>query len=297
MTTEKTSIAGKRKTRLVKNCFLFIWQIPHRAFGYYVAAFFKQKGHMSFLLTYFKKNSNHYQKGIIMTYQEVIEHFPMVRKYLMDAPAFIRDFSAREFPVQYEYVKKDQPVPFVSFICYGCLKCINEFYSGDAYTIDYALPGDIIGVESVLAGRNAASASLITTKPTVLFQIPRALFKNWLIKDSAFLMKIAVYIGNRQYSASYRSGRETAYPAIYRVAHCFLQSFSCENSGIIAQTRQNFADATGLSVKTINRAVDTLVEMNFINVVKGKVKISPSQKAQIEVFLENASYPSFEQRK
>lgn len=228
----------------------------------------------------------------IMHFDDILKNYPEAGKYLISAPEFIRTFSAISVPANTLFVRKNHPLLNVSIICEGILNVFNEFTFGSSYVLDCAYAGDIIGLEAVLSGSENASVSLETITPCVFYRMPREIFSCWMEQDPAFLMKVAQYLGRRHYAASYRSGREMAYPAEYRVIHFLLRhSVETGKQYIVKLTRQQYADATCLSVKTVNRAIAKLEKAGALTVTHGKVILSEMQRKVLSEKLKTAAFP------
>lgn len=229
-----------------------------------------------------------------MTHQEVLERFPILKPWFAGLPEELHGvYTLRELPERYLIHQKDSPLDRVGVLCEGGLRVINEFASGNAIMIEHTGPVDFIGDVTVLAGRPRVSVTIETRLPSTVLFFTRADFEFWMERDPHLVREMARKVADKLYQSSYGRGKELFYSSPRRLMEYLLR----ETAGTVGPvrlpaTRQQMAEELGMSLKTVDRTVVKLREQGLLTVERGKLCLSPEQRARMAQTLSEEPTPS-----
>lgn len=162
----------------------------------------------------------------------------------------------------------------------GTVKVMEEFESGETYIFTQFSAPEIFGEMEALAGIPKYRASLVTVTKSVFIVGSAKEYTQWLKEDVDILYERTQYLlkrvmdegrSNRAYLLLSGIERIKLY-IIDRCSHC-----QGEEVCVIQNTRQQIADETGYSVKTVNRVIKKLNEQELLRVKGQRILISKDQ--------------------
>lgn len=195
-----------------------------------------------------------------------------------------------------EELNLDHSWPHKAFLINDGWACTyKQLPSGARQIVDIAVPGDILGMRSLMLRNLDFSAAMITT--SVVYEISsRAMFE--LLDIAPRLAAGFLWSSSREEALLVERlvgvGRKTA---LQRVVHFFLELQDrltlvgkCSNGGFSCPLNQSqIADALGLTSVHLNRIVRELRQEGVANLKDGCVEILDLDKA-IEIAQYNPAY-------
>lgn len=223
-----------------------------------------------------------------MTYEEALRRFPVLAPWFPGLPAPLRSsFTLREFPAGHIIHQKDSPLERVGVLCEGELRVVNEFSSGNAYMIEHTKPVDFIGDVTVLSRRQKVSVSIETTAPAAVLFFVRADFEAWMEADPHLVRELGQKVADKLYQSSYSRGKELFYSSPRLLMEYLLRSTEgSAGEQRLGDTRQRLSEALGMSAKTVDRTILKLREQGLLSTVHGKICVSPAQREDIRLRLD-----------
>lgn len=162
----------------------------------------------------------------------------------------------------------------------GTVKVMEEFESGETYIFTQFSAPEIFGEMEALAQISKYRASLVTVTESVFIIGSVKEYIQWLKEDVDILYERTQYLlkrvmdegrNNRAYLLLSGMERIKLY-IIERCSHC-----QREEVCVIQRTRQQIADETGYSVKTVNRVIKKLNEQKLLTVKGQRILVTKQQ--------------------
>ena len=176
----------------------------------------------------------------------------------------------------------------------GSVKAMEEFRSGETYIFTQFSAPEIYGEMEALAEIPKYRTSLVTVTECVFIVGSVDQYIAWLKQDPDILYERTQHLlrrimdegrSNRAYLLL--SGMERI--KLYMIDHCL----DCQEDQvyIIKNTRQQIADETGYSVKTVNRVIKKLKDQELLTIKGQRILISKRQfKKLLEGIDEKVKY-------
>lgn len=209
-----------------------------------------------------------------------------LEQYLKDAPIWIlSSFRMVEMDRNTVIVRENSRFDTVYILIEGVIRAV-EYCNGD-YNFDYSWfgPTKVIGAMETLLGNSSYVTTMETLVPCRMMAISKVLFERWIMTD------IHIY-----HFESRAVGQELLEQARHARAFLFMNgrqrvmAFMAFTYGEICDgkeeqlnlTRQQMADSTGLSIKTVNRVVQELFQDGYIGRRGNRITISDVQHKKME---------------
>lgn len=174
----------------------------------------------------------------------------------------------------------------VHILTSGMMQAIDESIYGVVYAFSNYQAYDIFGEMEIIGGFDSYQLTIRAIADSSVITMPQDVFLGWMQNDNRALNVISRMLTIKLWEAS-QSGRSRMFaPAVVQMMMFF--SRECENSPglyLCPKTRQQIADETGLSVKTINRGIKTLQEMGYLTLTHGHVTIDGMQNKRMLKYL------------
>lgn len=192
-------------------------------------------------------------------------------------------------PENNRFITVDDNVDKVLILLYGKVKAVEEYLTGDIYVFSKFEDPEIFGELEALGGFDKFRASLVTETPAVLAVLPVSSYMQLLREDTKLFFERVKLVVQRS-SIDVKENRYfLRLKALDRIKIYMLRHYEqSQKSGIaiIRVTRQQMADETGYSIKTINRAIKSLLDDKLIILIGHKIRITKAQALRIREDLE-----------
>lgn len=178
------------------------------------------------------------------------------------------------------FIVVDELITTIWILLSGEVKALEEYSTGDIYTFKKFKASEIFGEMELLADVNKFRATLISETDCVFLNIPADVYKDFLKSNSEYLYKrtnniLKRVLDEQRYLRTFLMIKSLDRVKIYFTQHYEL--YSKKDKCILRITRQQIAEETGYSVKTINRAIRELDEARLLTVEGQRIIITKSQ--------------------
>ncbi len=208
------------------------------------------------------------------------------KEYFKTAPLWVMDsFQIEEMDKGVIFVRENTPVENIYFIGKGIIEAIDYRVHGVAYEFMrfdnvYAMGG----MEYIMDMKNYRTTLRTVTKCTVV-KMSRVNFEKWMSSDIHALKQEAKQIGNYLLEEG-RKGRMLLFlQGADRLSMLLVERFERYARDGVLQVKggqQGLSNATGLCLKTVNRAIKKLSEEGLITKEGNKIWIDQSQYGRLK---------------
>lgn len=201
--------------------------------------------------------------------------------YFQNAPLWLLDsFQVENMPKETTFIRAGDPVDTIYFIGSGIIKGTDYRILGVSF--DFMIFTDVYayGGMEVIMDFDTYQTSLQTVTDCIVLKIPKGQFAKWIKSDIWSLGHEAKLMGQYLLEQA-RNNRvflflQGADRLIMLLTIMYEQSEVVEDL-TIANDRQKLSDYTGLSVKTITRAVQKLESQGMLSRSRSKLTVNQQQ--------------------
>ncbi len=210
-------------------------------------------------------------------------------KYLANAPMWLLDsFQVVHMKKNNVFIKENSAVDMVYILVEGIVKAIDYRIFGIAYDYMWFYPVKVFGSMEILLELENYRTTLITVTPCKMLVISKSKFEEWMRKDINTLLLETKTLGTYLLEQARKERVFLFVQGIDRVILLFMQLYEqmAENKKCVLKlTRQDIADCSGLSIKTINRAVKKMEEDGYIDRSGNAIIISEKQYIKMKEYI------------
>lgn len=190
----------------------------------------------------------------------------------------IKHFTKNEF-----LCHKGHEVNHCLFILSGDLSVVNEFDNGKTYNFETISKGLMIGEMELAAASPYYSASVIANSNTTVVEVPNDIYQQWS-NYPEFVKQSQQRLASMLCSISASHGETLVYNAHQLMLRFFIRSFEEQSLEVFTcqDTRDVIAEKTGLSLRSVNRAIKSLADQKLITISQGKVQLRDFQVKQMK---------------
>ena len=218
------------------------------------------------------------------------EHSEFVKEYFQNAPeGLLSAMTLETRKASRILVEENDWIEKVYVLLEGYVKAVDFRVKGASYEFAMFGPVTMFGSMECLFGLERYATTLVTDTACTLVSIPKAAFEKWMMADPAAMRKEALNMRSYLLERSRESRVMMMLNGTERLM--YLLTRMCELQGrqeayILAVNRQELAEQSGSSVKTVNRSMKKLEESDMVPRVGHKVKITQSQYGSMRAFLD-----------
>lgn len=178
------------------------------------------------------------------------------------------------------FVAVDEKLDTIRILLAGKVKAMEEYLTGEIFVFSRFDPPEVFGEIEALGDIDTFRASLVTEEDSVFVTLPVDVYLRILQEDTDYLLE-RIKIVIRRGSDEQRDTR--LYLSIDgkdRMQIYFLRQYRQNAKKDLYEfraTRQQIADETGYSVKTVNRTIKKLVDEGLITLVGQKFQVRKKQ--------------------
>lgn len=211
------------------------------------------------------------------------EHSAYIKDYFQNASdALLASMTLETRKANRILVEENDRIEKVYVLLEGHVKAVDFRVKGASYEFAIFGPCTLFGSMETLFGLDHFAATLVTDTACTLAVMPKVSFEKWLMGDANAMRKEAVsmrgYLLERTRESRVMmllNGTERLMYLLTRM--CEMQG--CREEYLLAVNRQELAEQSGSSVKTVNRSMKKLEESDMVLRVGHKVKITQNQYA------------------
>lgn len=208
----------------------------------------------------------------------LIQKYPIIGGWIQSLPDELM-FRCRlvNFQRGQMLFRRGEELQNVYIVCKGTVIISSSNINGNEMCVVFVQEGSSVGeMEAMMDISNIIYSARAFTN-CVLLEIPVSVFKKWIRKDHGACRKLAMELAGKLYRSSASAVQYQNMSAEKR-----LKLFLTDNGvGRVSQTRDVLAEACGVSLRTVNRAVASLKGEGLIDVERGKIIISSDQMKKL----------------
>lgn len=207
-----------------------------------------------------------------------------LKQLFQSMPISIRSCHVVKMEAYTKFISANDPCNEVWILIEGQVRAIEEQVSGDIYVFSEFEAPEIFGEMEGIAGNSTYKATLVTSTDCQFIVLPMENYLSWIRHNPEVLFSRArVIMGGildqakkeRAYLLLDGTDRLILYLTRYYREHARGDICSIQAS------RQQIAEQTGFSIKTVNRSIKKLSDSQLITKKAGKIVISENQYVKL----------------
>ena len=227
--------------------------------------------------------------------ESILEQIPKeqvayFRKYFHNAPnSLLSTINIERRSSNKILVEESEPIEKIYVLMKGAVKAIDFRVKGSTYEYARFEGVTILGSMECVFGIQNYMTTLITASPCTFLVIPRESFESWIWSDVSVLRIETESMSSYLLEQTRENRVMLLLNGMERLMMLLVKM--CESRGnaevyLLPINRQELAEQTGSSVKTVNRSMKKLEENGLLIREGHKVKIVQKQYASMRVHLD-----------
>ena len=184
----------------------------------------------------------------------------LLKAYGLDADA-LKGISMFSFSAGEYVLRQGFPLEFLLLVQRGKAKVCISAHIGKNLIVCYYQSGGILGDVEMMAGRPAASASVVSVTPFVCVAIPVAQNRALMQQNVLFLNRVAAGLSEKLFQSS--DGLAASVLRTSRERLCSYLAMA-EHDGLITDVLADVAQSTGMSYRHLFRVMRGLCEESIL---------------------------------
>ena len=200
-----------------------------------------------------------------------------LKQYFAGAPRWLLEqFQVIEVPAGTVFIHEGEPAERVYVLLQGQVSAVDYRVQEAVYGFFQFYPIELFGVMEILGGMERYKTSLAAVEKSIFLRIGRDQYERWLKSDSnAFQMETKEIVNY----LVLLSGNQRVYQVLIKLYKSY------EENGTYSAyiSRKDFSEMTGLSERTITRAIKSLVSEGYITKKGWNITMDSSQYQRLKV--------------
>lgn len=183
-----------------------------------------------------------------------------------------------------QIVESHKDIDKIWILLYGSVKAIDEYATGDKYIFKSFHAPEVFGEMEILAGIEKYRASLVTETDCYFITLSSEKYLEQLEDNLEYVLKRVKSISESKLNEERIYRAYLRVQGIDRLKLYMVKVYEFNKSSgefVLNKSRQEIADETGYSIRTVNRIIKQLKEEEFISGVGNKIKISKDQYSRM----------------
>ncbi|MEH7253117.1 Crp/Fnr family transcriptional regulator [Neobacillus niacini] len=179
-----------------------------------------------------------------------------------------------------KFISANEPCEAIWVLIEGQVRAAEEQISGDVYVFTEFQAPELFGEMEGLSGITYYKVTLVTSTDCTFIILPMDNYLNWIRNDAeALFLRVRAIMSH----VLVESKNDRAYLFLDGIDRLVLymtkyyQEHAKDKICIIQTKRQQIAEQTGFSMKTVNRSIKKLADDGLITKKQGKIVISERQ--------------------
>ena len=214
------------------------------------------------------------------------------KTYFKTAPLWLLDsFQIMEMEAGTILVRENMPAENIFFIGSGTIEAVDYRFFGITYEFMRFDKVYAMGGMEFIMDLDTYRTTLRTVTRCIVVKIPKNIFERWMRSDIYALKHEAKCVGEYLFEDCRKSRELLFLQGPSRLAMLFKERFErYAKNGVlkVRGSRQDLSNATGLCVKTINRAVRKFSEEGLITKEGHQIYIDRQQYENLKALIESA---------
>ena len=218
------------------------------------------------------------------------EHGTYLKTYFQNAPEGLLGAMTLETRKSNRIlVEENDWIEKVYVLLEGYVKAVDFRVKGASYEFAVFGPTTLFGSMECLFGLERYATTLVTDTACTLVSVPKLIFEKWLMSDPVAMKREALSMRDYLLERSRDSRVMMMLNGTERLM--YLLTRMCRMQGqreeyLLAVNRQELAEQSSSSVKTVNRSMKKLEESNMVLRVGHKVKVTQEQYVSMKAYLD-----------
>lgn len=212
-----------------------------------------------------------------------------INKYLTNAPRWLLEsMQIVHKDKNTIFIEENKNVDIVYILIDGIVRAIDYRFFGIEYDYMWFYAIKVFGAMEVLLNIEKYKTTLMTVTKCTLLVMPKSKFEKWMMIDISALHMETESMGRYLLEQARKERVFLFLQGADRVMFLFTQIFDQSNENgkcILTLTRKELSERSGLSIKTINRAVKTMEEKGDISRSGNKIIIVHNQYLKMKAYL------------
>ena len=212
-----------------------------------------------------------------------------INRYLRNAPRwFLESMQVVQKEKNSVFIEEGTRIEYIHLLTDGVVSAIDYRILGIEYDYMSFHPIKVFGAMEVLLKINEYKTTLMTATPCTMLVVPRSKFESWMFND---MNALHMEIEDMGISLLEQARKERVFlflQGMDRLIYLFIQIYEQSKNNddiLIARTRKELSERSGLSIKTINRSISKMEECGYITRNGNKMRVSREQYLAMKEYL------------
>lgn len=212
-------------------------------------------------------------------------------EYFSNAPVWLIDsMQVLELNSDVTFIKEGESAKNIFFLVTGIVEAIDLRVHGEMFNYKHFKEIYAFGGMEVILDVDKYMTTLKTTTKCTFVKIPRKLYENWLYSDTEALKRESKMVACNLLNEGRNERLLLFIQGADRLAFLLIKRYEDYNVNgklRLDYDRQNIADATGMCIKTVSRAIKQLEDNGLVTRDNRKIVIDSEQYKKLkEIVLE-----------
>lgn len=213
-----------------------------------------------------------------------------ITKYLSNAPYWILDSMQLVYKKKGTmFIEENTPVDYVYILLKGTVRAVDFRIKGVAYDYMWFEPCKTFGAMEIFYKIPLYMTTIMTVTDCTMLVLSKKNYERWIWDDKNALQMEIKSTGNMLLEQNLTGRIFLFLQGMDRIIYFFVRNFDNQkqdNMAVFDISRQEIAERSGFSVKTVNRAVKKMEDEGFITKKGHKILISEGQYLKMKRYLE-----------
>lgn len=207
-----------------------------------------------------------------------------LNKYLENAPiSILEQIEIMDMKEGTVFIYEGEEIEKIYILVDGGVKATDQYRDGVSFEYMWFKPIKVFGTMEILLDMSTYRTSLTTVTESRFLVIPRRAFEKWINHDEKALRLEAKTMGTYLLTQAKMARAFLFFEGKQRVMVFIMATLDMNGGrGSIRLSRQSIADSTGLSTRTVDRAIKELMEEGYLKCRGGRLYISQEQRERLK---------------
>lgn len=207
-----------------------------------------------------------------------------LNEYLANAPiSIVEQFDILKMKGGTTFIFEGEKNEKIYILVEGRVKAIDQYMDGVSFEYMWFKPVKVFGVMEILLDMDTYKTSLTTVTDSRFLVISRRAFEKWISHDEKTLRLEAKTMGTYLLTQAKMARAFLFLEGRQRVMAFIVATLDLHGGAdTLRLSRQSIADNTGLSTRTVNRAVKELVADGYLRCQGMQIRIDLEQQERLK---------------
>ena len=216
------------------------------------------------------------------------EQYNYLNQYLNNAPRWVLEtMQIVQKDKNTVIIEENTPADYVYIMVQGVVRAIDYRIQGVAYDYMWFYPVKVFGAMEMFFNISKYMTTLMTVTPCTMLVISKSNYERWIWEDKNALRMEMESIGSYLLEQNRKDRIFLFLQGMDRILYMFMKNYEQrrdEDKLVLDMSRQELAEISGLSVKTVNRSIKKMEEDGFIGRKGRKIVITSNQYDKMESY-------------